>query len=534
MLNVLIVDDEPIVIKGIMYMFKKYALSVSVVGSAYSGKEAIELIERMHPDLVMIDIQMPGINGLEVIRWTRQRYPEIYFIVVTAYDFFEYAQEAISLGVSEFLLKPIQPDQLKNTVNRIQEDLKHKQLTIQTSLQMKEKINKMLPILEHQFISMIIFQSPSLEKIKVFEEIFEHPLSFGYMMLIDISPIQTVTSVQHIIANKMLHDAIKSYLKSVSPVLTASIETNRIYVYYPVVDVYTTDSYSIKNQSMYLAEKIMIVTERKFQVKLRIGIGNAYDYSQFNQSYLEAYQSLKMVEAEPIIHYSDITLNTTFLDPYPKQLEKIFVEQILAEKKEVWSTFNQLYDAIITIAHADLVRIKTYLIEIINILLRTFPNPPDKEFFLDHQFLEDILTADSILHLKTVFVHYLKQMMDKFNTMRDDRMNQLFNEAICLIHERYAEEITLNEVAQAVHMSYHYFSKQFKIFTGKNFTDYVQELRMKEAIRLLQFSNYSVKEISERVGYQDSNYFSKAFKKYTGYSPTDFRKIYYLKEGGTS
>ena len=138
MFRALIVDDEPIAIDSIEYIIKNNFSNLEVGGRAKSGREAIEKAYNIRPDIVLIDIKMPGINGLEAIRKIQDMNPDAYFIIISAYDYFDYATEALSLGVVEYLLKPVKEVRLVEALKKAIDIISQKRNRISWELEMKE------------------------------------------------------------------------------------------------------------------------------------------------------------------------------------------------------------------------------------------------------------------------------------------------------------------------------------------------------------------------------------------------------------
>ena len=150
MIKLLIVDDEYIVIESVKFIIENHVKDVEVVGTANTGREAIEKALYLKPDVIFMDIRMPGINGIDAIRQIKNSINEVFFVIVTAYEYFNYAKEAVNLGVYEYLLKPINKNKVIETLNNIQEIIISRRQAVQREMFLKEKINKILPLMEGQ------------------------------------------------------------------------------------------------------------------------------------------------------------------------------------------------------------------------------------------------------------------------------------------------------------------------------------------------------------------------------------------------
>ena len=126
MKKLVVIDDEYLTIEGIRVMLKRIGADYEMVGSASDGQMALELIEKVRPDVVLVDIRMPGLSGLEVIEHFYRKYPDMVFVLISAYKEFEYAKKGMELGVHSYVDKPVTMDKLKNTLEKIDEELKNR------------------------------------------------------------------------------------------------------------------------------------------------------------------------------------------------------------------------------------------------------------------------------------------------------------------------------------------------------------------------------------------------------------------------
>ncbi len=521
MIRLLIADDEPIVIDSIRFIVEKYIDDVEVVGSARSGKEAIEKALQLKPDVLFMDIHMPGINGIEAIRHIQESNRDIIFVIITAYEYFQYAREAVKLGVSEYLLKPINKKSIINTLQEAGAVIRARRERIKKETALMEQIGKILPRMEGQFIYSQLFKSNVIEDIAFYEEIFEMKLMNGYVMVAILDNPGAMTR-EEILINSLekqkLYQNFTMALKNAFPCLIGLPLLDRIVAFIPESD--STDAYEARNRAIEIAKAVMGKTGNHY----RIGIGRKYNLEHFSESYQEACMAATCIGGDRITHFEDVRLYEPEPEPYPYARQEMLLHKfMLGDLQGTLELFEDLYAWLSSNYRNDHHRIKTKLIELFILTRRAVPAG-------ENDFLHQLLKAGNIFELKIDCVNYLKRTMQELQEYRKKELNGLILEATQYIEENYRNNITLDDVARQVNMSYHYFSKFFRDSTGRNFTDYLTDLRMQKAKQFLKQTGMNIKAVSCEIGYSDPNYFSKIFKKYTGLTPTEYRRNAVSKE----
>ena len=158
MYRIMLADDEGIVIDALKFIIEKSFGDTCVVEYAKTGRSVIELAESFRPDIAIMDIQMPGINGIEAIKEIQKNNSNIIFLVLTAHDRFDYAREAISLGVMEYVNKPINRDKMVDIISRAMHIIDTNRAKRRTDLSNKEKLETVIPFIESGFIYAVLFQ----------------------------------------------------------------------------------------------------------------------------------------------------------------------------------------------------------------------------------------------------------------------------------------------------------------------------------------------------------------------------------------
>lgn len=222
MLKLLIADDEYLVLDYLKMIIEKNFDNVAIVGTASTGREAIEKAISLKPDVVFMDIHMPGINGIEAIKQIKESNSDTFFVILTAYEYFDYAKEALNLGVFEYLLKPINKSKLIETINNLNSAIAKRRKNFLIEVELKERINKIVPFLEGQFISYKLFNVGPLNDVQFYENIFNMNLKQGYvlsLLLEDYNNQDKEESIKKMREKQNLYDLFKIKLKGLPLVL---------------------------------------------------------------------------------------------------------------------------------------------------------------------------------------------------------------------------------------------------------------------------------------------------------------------------
>lgn len=525
LIKLLIVDDEYIVIESVKFIIENHVKDVEVVGTANTGREAIEKALYLKPDVIFMDIRMPGINGIDAIRQIKNSINEVFFVIVTAYEYFNYAKEAVNLGVYEYLLKPINKNKVIETLNNIQEIIISRRQAVQREMLLKEKINKILPLMEGQFIYSQLFNGKSINDIDFYEDIFGLSIRYGYVMMAIVEEYDRTEREENLkdsLAKQKLYELFSYELKDLSQCLIGPPLLDRVVAYIPVE--ISMDEYEIRNKSIDIATKIGERINHKVNISFKIGIGRSYSIEHFSKSCNEAYMAGSVSYDERVIHFEDIAFSQARDVSYPVNKEKILTyKMIIGDDSGALEVFEEIFWWLSENYKDDLDKIKSNLIELLIVVKRGVAVEIKENDIFEKNFLMEMIKTKNAMELRSSYLNYLKNFIVNLAEFRQRELSGLISKAIKYINENYHENISLDDVAKEMNMSYHYFSKFFKESVGKNFVDYLTELRIEKSKNMLKDLGISIKEICNEIGYCDPNYFSKIFKKATGMTPTEYR-----------
>ncbi len=529
MYRMLIADDEQIVIDSIKFIVEKNFSDVVVAGTARSGREAIEKAESIRPDLVFMDIKMPGINGIDAIREIRTRLTNAVFVILTAYEQFDFAKEAVNLGVMEYLLKPVNRDRIVETVRKSVEILNSDREKRKKELELKEKLENVLPVLENGFIYSMLFFDDSSEELSNYKNIFEISEDGGYIMTVEFGETeesgQMGNRIGLSIKSHSFYPYFRDIMKSRCRCFVGPVMLNRIVVFIPT-DM-TGDEYSRRLEAVNYAEHIYNKLSEKVEAEFYIGIGKSYSgFDNITRSYEESLRAIRYANGKGFVHIMDIPIERTTGSQYPLAKEKILLEKASSgEAAACIQAFNFIFDWLNNEYSGSVNKIRKKLLELMVIFHRLAFDYKidDGELIKQQDYIEELQSIQDVPELKIWCRERIEFITKSINDIREKRVNSLILRSISFIKENYKSDITLEDVSREVNISPHYFSKLFKDETGENFIEYLTSLRIQKAKEFLERGYLSIKEICFEIGYGDPNYFSRIFKKVVGVTPTEYK-----------
>ena len=472
-MRILIVEDELLERKAMRKFIEEQLPDMVVVGEAENGRKAITQAKSLTPEVIFMDIKMPGVNGLEAIEQINADSSAIKFILVSAYDSFDYAKEAMRFGIKEYILKPGKKEEIVKALLRVKKEIEME------TIQSREKIQSD-QLVKERFITRLMQNQVSETKSELYPN-----MRVGFFFVLHEAGISDFNHLEESLAK---------------------------YINYHHISLQTEGNLIVSVIAQETLEKADLLTmARKIQLdagdSVYIGIGFPYPrIDQLSKSYHEAFAACFQLTTEKSVkygfvkegkqpsHINDIiaTILTEITKGNNKQANEYFTENaddfMLADKENL---YIQITNSLIS---RD--------IDMLNNSIHSLHSTQDWQAFITMCCIK-------------IKAHY--------------QSKQYLNLAKDYIQNHYQDAITLEETASFVRLSPNYFSNLFKEEFGETFIDYVTKFRLKKAIELIEENTYSLKEISFMVGYKDPNYFSRVFKKHYHDSPKHFQNEIFKK-----
>ncbi len=517
MFKVLVADADPSTVNLIEKVLSDKLKDAKIVGIAKNGNDAVVETINQEPDLIIIALKMTGLNGLETIKQIRSFNKSVHIIIVSAYDYFEFAKEAMLLGVNNYLLKPVTVQQLYDAMLRELVSLQEESDKIRKFQEEEHILNAALRFVEHNFIYGILFNSGYSSEINQYMDLIGVG-KFGYIMNIAISKNykeqyldmdRVVTQVQR---------RLKTIISTSEKCAIGPNMMNRIIVY--ITSDKTKESKEVQIESVKIARQVHVGLKDTFGIDTFIAIGSVKPIEYIHESYLETIRCGKYIHEGPVIHYKEIRYKSTSVSREYYDLMNTLVEGVKYNRYETYDTFSSIIETLRP--QSSLERISR-LIEVLFVI----------SYEAKKEYKVQSLGFDYYLDYNEVLGYTVEEQESwawrRFNTLlralkneKIDRKSSIVNVAIGHINRHFTEQVTLNDIAAYVNLSPQHFSKIFKETTGYGYVEWVNNLRITKARELINNSDKTIKEICFTVGYNDPNYFSRIFKKYVGISPTDY------------
>ncbi len=527
MYKIMLADDEGIVIDSLRFIIEKNFSNTCIVEHAITGRSVIELAEKFKPDIAIMDIQMPGINGIEAMKEIRKTNSSVVFIVMTAYDKFNYAKESINLGVLEYLTKPVNHSVIVSVLQKAMDIIEEDRKKRSNDLLIREKLEIVVPIIESDFVYAAISGDDLSNTETNFRDLLGINEDYGMMLVMEfgdsIEDGILTNPVGVSVKAQSFYSVIRENLKEEFSCIVGPIMVNKIGIFLPSEKA--TQEYDDRILLIETMRRVIRDLTKRIDVQFKVGIGSVTLLSRLGDSYREALNAIRNSKGR-VVHIKDLPIGCEYEDDYPIEIEKTLFEKI--EKGDLEGTkveANRFFDWMVEHYPDCEMDIKLKVLEFILFAeQRAFLSGGMTYYFRYRKdYLATLIRLDNYDHLRKWFLDKVMEACRNIISKREEQTNGVITRAKAFIAENYSKDISLDDVSRFVDISPYYFSKLFKEETGENFIEYLTNIRIERAKQLLQSKEVSIKNICVETGYSDPNYFSRIFKKQVGITPTEYR-----------
>ncbi len=530
--RIILVDDEEEVRKSIIKIIDWEKAGFEVIGDAENGEDALELVDQYEPDLVLTDIRMPYMDGLTLAGKIRQTHPSIKVIIFSGYDDFEYAKEAIKLNIVEYILKPVNAEELFNILLKVKARMDEEIERIKNIDELKETFAKNLPILKENFLKNIMHGRIESAQIPVLEK--EYGLNIAdaekwTVILVSFKRIENMESEKTGFENETQLIPI-----SVRKLLAKYLENCCRYEIFNsstgLCALLSLNSSNSLDEIILVLRDVCREAKNVLSLHLTIGIGQPRNsLSDMPECYEEAHEAVSYdaIAGIGVIYIHDVEPFSGAAPQLTSDDEHDFTSAIkFGTEKEIQACVNRLIEKMQS-AHMRVNEHQAYLISMMDILLQTVRrNELEPESIFGEKF--DYLEILSRLQNDEILRGWLVETCIKINRMinagRESSTQSMIKSAKKYIENNYMDpDISLETICAQLHISSAYFSTIFKKETGESYSSYLTHVRLEKAADLLGTTDDKTYLIARQVGYEEPNYFGYVFKKQYGMTPSKFR-----------
>lgn len=530
MYKFVIVDDDKLVRERILSAIPADELGLQFCGDAGDGISALELFDRYHPQIVIMDINIPLINGIDVAKQMLEDDKDVNIVIITGYGTVEFAREAVRNGMVDFLLKPVNFQELKAVLTKIITKLQEKHTTALEQQRMERLLEKGMPLLRNKYF-LSLMQTPPNNLTQ--DACKPYLRDFG----VDDTPNEICVSI--IVPNygsSLVNDqmSMQAVLEEELTTALKAAEIGCVVVYDSIQRVLLVAYSKAQFLTFALEQKISIIRDKLryiHQIDFHASIGNAVSgFHLLQESYHNAEHALSyctILGSNNIIS-SDNIKNVDLLSPqapsmhYSKIMELLVSGNLQKMHDAVSAHFNELYYSYRLSIHA----LQCRAVELLALLLacaREMGENVDAILEKGPTVYASILSSTNIQSIIKVFYSTTKSIFENIQGHRDAEKNRALRGAKQYILQNYSDpELNLTRVAAHVNLSPSYVSQLFKRLDNCSFTEYLNSVRIEQAKVLLATMHMRVYEVSDAVGYQNSKYFFQLFKQLTGMRPREF------------
>lgn len=538
MLKVLIADDEEKICQLIIKLINWEEMGLTVAATASNGLEALEQAEIYKPEIVITDIRMPGIDGMELIQKVKEKLPDTEIIIISGYRHFEYAQTAIRYGVRDYLLKPIKKEELKDTLQRITEIYKEKNEQLNFEERVRLALKNDAGKLRTSFVSRVIYGERERENVIGLKELnsqyhFHFQEGIFQFAAIKFDHVSNNDSCLSFLADKAANLAFQ-YLDPVCYDFEIYAECSTFYL---LMNYEEEESRNVRKNVRQMLDELKTQESILKGMSVTIGMGNMVKTSEYiRESFLDAVFMIKqrlllgtgrMLEMDETQQRktSDF-INSEAFYRFNKEMERA-VEAL--NVVDVRRTIENLRDTLKNypgITGYEILQMSKEACNHYLFCMKSKGIHVDGEAKFVEKFSKDAGECADIEELFRLLGGTLGRSLQKASEAKKAEDNRPIRQAKQYIEENYNRSLTLEEVSEMAGFAPGYFSTFFKKETGATFLEFLQSVRMDAAKKMLVSGNEGMNVICEKVGYSDVKYFTKCFVKYTGLKPGEYRKIY--------
>lgn len=535
MLNLLIVDDEELDREGLLTELDWEQYGISEVRVAKTGMEALKIMREFEPHILMTDIKMPVMSGLQLAENAKKLFPSIKVIFISGYDSFEYAQGAIKLNVCGYLLKPIDTDELIDVIVNVVDDIMKERLSME-----KNNMHNQIMDESRQFLKTRLF-------FNLFYGTYDDESEFinrAHYLGLNFATGKYVLLLAQIDDYNQLDFGVnkEENEKICLDICSIACEMGRgIYrIESAFIDLQTCAALVscgshvpdelVLNEACIIGEKLIGTVRDMLNISISVGVSSVLSkLSEIQQGFNDCCDALKKK-----IYTGKGKVNRKSQDNEAPNLKLSFENMdvelskllIDGDRSRIINTIDHMFDLIESNRISDNRFIQNLCINIIsrlNITVMEIGLDLNDIFGGGALLLNKLMSFETILDIRRWMKNIFSSVLEYYEQMQEDKYSNIRREFQKYIEDNYQNDITLKEIAEKWHYSPNYLGNIFRQKFGKGFSEYLTEYRMRKAVLLLKNHEAKIYEVAHQVGYNNISSFIKQFKQTYDVTPAEYR-----------
>lgn len=536
-LSILVVDDEEIIRNGICRKINKLLPDIKLIYKAENANDAIEIIQKYHPQVVITDIRMPEVDGLQFIATAKKIVPELKFIIISGFQDFKYAREALKLGVEDYLLKPIENKQLQDIMVKLKDKLEEEFIKKSLLTELESKFNSNLWLLKNKYLTDLIYADRTSDINQILEDLNSINLMFSnknnYLIftigLFKLNINSYINRFDIYLEKYGVINMAEEVFSSLGNVIAFENikQENQIVVIICSDHNLSTDDFNINRVCKKLINYIYDI----LKLSSTIGISNNFDnLISVSYHYMESYSAYMhkiVIGNDKVINISSVPSPNKITIFIPDEVKLLLINYLEeGSSKRATDTILNFFKSIDPL-NLSYVNIKRIYIELIILFTKTVKESGGT---FETIFTEDITSEKFIQQYNSleVLLKWINKCVEivcaYIINLKKSNGKKVIDKIIHFINNNYYSDINLNDLAAKYFLNSNYLCQLFKSEIGENFTDYLTQIRIEKAKELLINTELKSYKIAELVGYNNSRYFSEVFQKIVGSTPTNYRQ----------
>lgn len=509
--TVFIADDEQVIREGLKCIIDWKAFDFEVCGEASNGEDALAQIIKLAPSLVIIDIRMPKIHGMDVIKELRNQGFSGKIIIISGYSDFKFAQQAICYGVDYYLTKPVDEDELADIISQISDSIHNEKKTSQVLLHYQEKAKK--EILDDIISGSADISLINTDELHINAEIYQVVIYEQYMRGNETMPYQFSELLRVTNNGGSTFEHIEKDGKNII-ILKGQYAIDKFQRF---LDHYITPPQKgspLDSLFLTYGETVSALTD------IHISYEQAHKLIS-RRFFCSPGQHTLGYDALPSYEVKNSSIDNSKLKEYCTVISN-YIQAF--NRKKIASTLEELSEYLYS-AQEDINAVKLFLTDLF-LLIKENISHTYKSAPISFPSNSDVIAViDSKFYLYEITEYFTSQFETVMNSIGNSSRDSILDDIIFYIDHNYQTNIKLETIAPLFGYNSAYLGKIFSKTVGENFNNYVDSIRIKHAKQLIIENKLKVYEISEAVGYKNVDYFHKKFKKYVGQSPAEYRKL---------